>query len=872
MMKSSGLTPMMRQYYRFKEQYPDKILFFRMGDFYEMFGDDAVEAAPILGIALTSRSGEGENKIPLCGIPHHAVDKYLPKLVAGGKKVVICEQVEDPKQAKGIVKRDVVEIVTPGTNIGETSLVPTENSFLAAVVVNKTKMAVARLDLSTGEFTVSENENHVIIDEILMVPPKELLHSIDDSIPLPRELTQGGIGNFTPLESFYFDYRLARERLQNFFDVSTLDGFGLNGMRLGISAAGAIFKYLDDNKHQQLRHITEIKVGHAERRMLLDAATVRNLELFHNLATGEEKHSFYWAVNRTGSAGGARRLRRSIASPFIEKDRIDYRLSAVSELFEHAEISDSLRNKFKKIPDLERLTGRLGLGKASPRTLLAIRDSIEIAAEIKAFLTTCDSPHLRTMYKAFPDVSSVATEITTALKEDAPHTISAGGIIRPGFSRKLDELNDSIKDARAWIAGLAASERERTGIPTLKVGFNKVFGYYIEITKAHSDEAPDDYIRKQTLVNAERFITEEMKVKESLILDAEDKINRLEEELFWELAESVSENLADLISLADILAEIDVVNGLGVLAREENFIRPKILDDRTLTILQGRHPVLGQLLGPGNFVANDAELNEIDTSLIILTGPNMSGKSTWLRQTGLIVILAQIGSFVPAQSADIGIVDRVFTRVGATDSLTRGQSTFLVEMVETANILHNMTERSLLLLDEVGRGTSTFDGLAIAWAVAEAIHQHDSGTPRTLFATHYHEMTGLAAIYPRIENFQVMVKKWGQEVVFLHQISRGGCDDSYGIEVARLAGLPKDTIRRAREILRLLESGKFAKSELAKGVHVRLNQTSLFDTAPIVAAESEVERKLKELDVDNLTPIQALELLASWKKDIDSNE
>ncbi|MEZ5359066.1 MAG: DNA mismatch repair protein MutS [Candidatus Zixiibacteriota bacterium] len=871
-MKTSGLTPMMRQYYRFKEQYPGKILFFRMGDFYEMFGDDAIEAAPILGIALTSRSGEGENKIPLCGLPHHAVDKYLPKLVAAGKKVVICEQVEDPKQAKGIVKRDVVEIVTPGTNTGETSLIPNENSFLAAVCGSKNKMAVARLDLSTGEFIVSENSSEVIIDEILMAPPKELLHPIDDPDSLPKDLTQGGVANLTPLENFYFDFRLAQDRLQSFFDVSTLDGFGLNGMKLGISAAGAIFKYLDDNKHHQLRHITEIKVGHAERRMLLDAATVRNLELFYNLATGEEKHSFYWAVNRTGSAGGARRLRRSIASPFIEKHRIDHRLSAVGELFELADISDTLRDHFKKIPDLERLTGRLGLGKASPRTLLSIGDSIEIAEEIKTRLSNCTSSHLKSMHESFPSVSNAASDITAAIKEDAPHTISAGGIFRPGFSKKLDELNDSIKDARTWIAGLAASERERTGIPSLKVGFNKVFGYYIEITRAHSDKAPKEYIRKQTLVNGERFITEEMKVKESLILDAEDKINRLEEDLFLELTEKISEQLPDLISLADLLAEIDLVNGLAVLAREQNFIRPQILTDRNLTILQGRHPVLSQLLGPGNFVANDAELNETDTSLIILTGPNMSGKSTWLRQTGLIIILAQIGSFVPAQTADIGIVDRVFTRVGATDSLTRGQSTFLVEMVETANILHNMTERSLLLLDEVGRGTSTFDGLSIAWAVAESIHQHDSGTPRTLFATHYHEMTGLAAIYPRIENFQVMVKKWGQEVVFLHQISRGGCDDSYGIEVARLAGLPKDTIRRAREILRLLESGKFAKSELAKGVHVRLNQTSLFDAAPTMAGESELEKRLKELDVDNLTPIQALELLAVWKKELDSDE
>ena len=495
-------------------------------------------------------------------------------------------------------------------------------------------------------------------------------------------------------------------------------------MKFGVSAAGAIFRYLEDNKQDRLRHITEIKVGHADRRMLLDAATVRNLELFYNLATGEEKHSFFWSVKRTGSAGGARRLRRSITAPFIEKEKISYRQGAVQELFNKADISENLGDCFKKIPDVERLTGRIGLGKANPRTLIAIKDAINISSEIKAHLSGLDSPLLSSVYDSIPDLKDIAERISLAIKDEAPLSTSNGGIIRQGYAGDLDTLNDSIKDARAWIAGLAASERERTGISTLKVGFNKVFGYYIEITKLHSDKAPDEYIRKQTLVNAERFITEEMKVKESLILEAEEKINRLEEQLFNALTDSISEKLTDLLSLADMLSEVDVVNGFASLARTENYIRPKIREDRLLEISQGRHPVLNQLLGPGNFVANDAELNETDTSLIVLTGPNMSGKSTWLRQTGLIVILAQTGSFVPADSADIGIVDRVFTRVGATDSLTRGQSTFLVEMVETANILHNMSERSLLLLDEVGRGTSTFDGLSVAWAVAESIHHH----------------------------------------------------------------------------------------------------------------------------------------------------
>ncbi|MFH1701446.1 MAG: DNA mismatch repair protein MutS [Candidatus Zixiibacteriota bacterium] len=869
-MKNSGLTPMMRQYYRFKDKYPDKILFFRMGDFYEMFGDDAVEAAPILGIALTSRSGNAQNPIPLCGIPHHALDKYLPRLIEAGRKVVICEQVEDPKKAKGIVRRDVVEIITPGTSTIESSLAPSHDSYLAALYGDDNKMALARLEISTGEFSVIEDDSDIIYDRLAMAPPKELLMPEDKPSDLFGRMIKNGLArNITRLENIYFDYRLSKEMLCRFFSVNTLDGFGLRDMKRSVSAAGAIFRYLKDNKQDKLKHITRIKIGLADKRMFLDAATIRNLELFTNLATGDEMHSFFWAINRTGSSFGTRRLRRSVAAPFIEKDKILYRQSGVAELYKDSLKSESLSLLFKKIPDLERLNGRLGLGKAGPRTMLAIQDAILIAEEIKGHLSESSSIMLKAIYSSLPMVTAIEGKIGTAIRKDASPTPHNGGVIREGYSKELDDLNLSIKDAREYIAGLAASERKRTGIPSLKVGFNKVFGYYIEITRIHSDKAPDNYIRKQTLVNAERYITEEMKVKENLILDAEDKINRLEHQLFEQLAEDISQSLPELISLADLLAEIDVVNSLAVLAREQKYVSPVIIDDCVLKLSQGFHPVLSQILGAGHFVANDTNLNDIDTSLVVLTGPNMSGKSTWLRQTGLIVILAQIGSFVPAEEATIGIVDRVFTRVGATDSLTRGQSTFLVEMVETANILHNTTDKSLLLLDEIGRGTSTFDGLSVAWAVAETIHQHPSGTPRTLFATHYHEMTGLASIYPRIKNYQVTVKKWGKEVIFLHQVIPGGCDDSYGIEVARLAGLPKNTISRAREILKLLESGKFAKSELARGLHARLNQPTLFDES-ITLGESLIVEKIKELDVNNLTPLKALEFLSQIKKDIDN--
>ena len=871
-MTGSDQTPMMRQYLRFKSQYPDKIIFFRMGDFYEMFGDDAIEAAPILGIALTSRSVDKGSAMPLCGIPYHAVDKYLPRLIEAGKKVVICEQVEDPKQAKGIVKRDVVEIVTPGTATLETSLDPSHNAYLAAVCGDRKRMGTALLDLSTGEFSVVENDGEAVGNHLQLVAPRELLYPADrqpataDALAAIKRI----VAHLTPLEEIYFDVRLAQEQLCRFFSVATLDGFGVAGMPLAVAAAGAILRYLKDNKQDRLQHITSIKVAQAENRMLLDAATVRNLEMFINLSAGEEKHSFFWAVNRTGSAAGARRLRRSMAAPFIDKATIDLRLDAVAELAEGSELSARLRELFKLLPDVERLAGRLGMGKAGARTLLALRDGIIAARKIKGWLVDCRASLLRQIFVALPDLDAVAEAIDRAIKEDAPLAVTNGGIINEGYSPDLDSLNGSIKDARAYIAGLAAAEREQTGIPSLKVGFNKVFGYYIEVTRPHADKVPSHYIRRQTLVNAERYITEQMKEKESLILEAEERINRLEEELFHRLADQVAAALAHLLSLADLLAELDIINGFAVLASQERYVRPVITDGRSMAIVQGRHPVISQILGPGNFVANDLTLNEADMTMIILTGPNMSGKSTWLRQAGLIVIMAQMGSFVPAESAELGVVDRVFTRVGATDSLTRGQSTFLVEMIETANILHNMTDRSLLLLDEVGRGTSTFDGLSVAWAVAETIYHNSKGTPRTLFATHYHEMTGLAGIYPRTKNFQVTVKKWGQEVIFLHQVVPGGCDDSYGIEVARLAGLPKDTIKRAREVLRLLESGRFAKSELARGVHVRLNQPSLFEGAP-AEISSALEQQLRELTIETITPLQALDILAGLKKNVESD-
>lgn len=596
--------------------------------------------------------------------------------------------------------------------------------------------------------------------------------------------------------------------------------------------------------------------------MTLDYSTVRNLELLKNIATGAEQHSLFSVINLCHTAAGARRLQNALLRPFKTKAKIEKRLSGVAELVKNREMSFRLREQTKKLPDLEKLAGRLGIGKLNPRQSASVKEALTIAQEIRAVLKDAYSLHLSAIANSFPDCDQIITKLQNALTDEPPLTTNKGDIFKRGHSNELDRLNDSIHDARLYIGSLQQIERKRTGINSLKVGFNKVFGYYIEVTKTNLKAAPKEYIRKQTLVNAERFITPELKEKEELILTAEEKIFKLEEELYRELLDYLSTNIADIMHTADLLAELDLVSSLAELAVQNGYSRPEIYEDTRLVIINGRHPVIETVLPPGSFVANDVDISPGEGSIHILTGPNMSGKSTYLRQIGLIVILAQIGSFVPADKAEIGLVDRVFTRVGAVDYLARGQSTFLVEMVETANILHNASERSLVLLDEVGRGTSTFDGLSVAWAVVEQINEAIKS--RTIFATHYHELTGMAELYERVHNFQVAVKKWEDKVIFLHQIIPGGCDDSYGIEVAKLAGVPRPTITRAKQILRLLESGKFTQSELGKGIYKQKVQPSLFEAKP-----SEVETKIKAADPDNMTPMEALNLLRQLKGNLE---
>ncbi|MFH2035379.1 MAG: DNA mismatch repair protein MutS [Candidatus Zixiibacteriota bacterium] len=859
--KNGSVTPLMQQYNKIKEQYPDKILFFRMGDFFEMFGEDAVKAAPILNIALTTRGYQNGEKIPLAGVPHHSADKYLARLLSAGEKVVIVEQTEDPKFAKGVVKRDVVEILTPGTATIEGVVGDTSQMYLASLYYDSVdNIGFAFIDLLTGKFMLEEGDSDALLEKIRVLAPREIIypHSIAESEILKLLKSDSKI-SLSEFEDWNFDYKSATRDLSEFFKVSTLDGFGVDKKRKGIIAAGAIYRYLRENHRSRLDHITKIGLTENDDYITLDYNTVRNLEIIRNLSENSETNSLYSAVNRTSTSGGARRLKENLLRPYKILKPILYRQQGVKELYNNRDLAIDLPVILKHLPDLERLAGRLGMRKIGPRQLASLKEGLLTGADIIRKMESLNAEIFIDVQKSYPDNAELCRVINNALIDEPPLTANKGNIMKPGYSEELDHLKNSIKDARVYIASLQKIEREKTGIPSLKVSFNKVFGYYIEVTKTHLDKVPDEYIRKQTLVNAERFITEELKVKEDLILAAEEKIFSLEEKLFNELVEKSAEALVDILLAAEFLSEIDLIVSLANLAAEKMYCCPNIDESTAIEIVGGRHPVIEDILPRGSFITNDLSLSSDGDRIMILTGPNMSGKSTFLRQAGLIVILAQIGSFVPAEMAHIGLVDRVFTRVGAIDNLARGQSTFLVEMIETSNILHNATKRSLILLDEVGRGTSTFDGLSIAWSVVEYLNE--STGARTVFATHYHELTGMANLYNHVINCQVKVKRWEDRIIFLHKIIPGGCDDSYGIEVARLAGVPKKTITRARELLRLLESGKFSQSELAGGIHKAINQRSLFDAVP-----SEVEERLKKIDLDNTKPIDALRILGELKE------
>ena len=860
---AEDITPLMQQYFKIKTQYPEEIVFFRMGDFYEMFGEDAKVASRILGIALTSRGQIKGKKIPLAGIPYHAGDRYLARLLKAGKKVVVCEQVEDPKLAKGIVKREVVEIITPGTVTLDGVIEGSETNYLASLSADEDKMGLSILDLSTGEFKLDQGDKSKVLEKLGVLRPSEII--IADTWSKERITNiESSVGDatLTTMDGWKFDYDLAYQMLTEHLKVSSLDGFGCQNLKLGISAAGAILAYLKQTRKPLLSHINKLSRFHQDEVMFLDANTIRNLELLAPLRTGEKGATLFSLLDRTKTAMGARLLRSWIIRPLLNPGKIEERQEAIEELIGNKSLSNDLVSRIKNISDLERLAGKIGCGKANPKDLIWLKNSLIQIPEVVSVLKETRSDLLISIKKNLPDISHLAGLIENSIVDDPPLILTEGGMIKSGFSSELDGLKEEIKGSKQWIANLQEEERKRTGIPSLKVGFNKVFGYYIEVTKPHLSKVPQEYIRKQTMVNAERFVTPQLKEKEAHILGAEERIFKLEYDLFLEIRSKVAEETREIQKTAQLVSILDVLLSLKEVAEKFNYVRPQVGLNQEITIEDGRHPVIENILEPGSFVPNNTAIGEQDEQIHIITGPNMAGKSTYLRQVGLIVLLAQMGSFVPAKSARIGLVDRIFTRVGATDYLTLGQSTFLVEMIETANILNNATSKSLILLDEVGRGTSTFDGLSIAWAVTEYIHNNPKISSKTLFATHYHELTELAKSLPRVKNYQVAVKQWQDEIVFLRKIVPGGCDDSYGIHVARLAGIPKHVLERAKKILADLEAGELSAAKPA-GVSPQpiSYQLSIFSPKDSLIAE-----ELKKLDIETLTPIQALNKLSELKR------
>ena len=858
---------MMSQYMSIKKDYPDAVLLFRMGDFYETFYEDAVTAARVLGIALTSRSREGEKRIPLAGVPHHAVDTYIARLVRAGHKVAICDQIENPRDAKGLVKRRVVEVITPGTVTSSVLLDEKENNYLVALVGEGDTWGMARADLSTGEFTVTEVSVEDLFREIGKARPSEVLYpreSAADAI-LARIRRAAPRAALTALDDWLFLHDSASATVCDHFRIATLDGFGCQNMPLATGAAGALISYLRQTQKRLLPHISRLAVARKSLLLEIDETSMANLEVLSPLHPEDKGACLLGVLDRTLTSMGGRCLRSWIKNPLVVLGTIGARLEAVDELVSDEIRRKDIRSTVREISDLERLIGRVCTEKAGPRDLLAIKESLGRLPELRRIISGSNSGMLAQVSDHLPDLKEVGDLISRSIKDDGPAIFKEGEVIREGFDKRLDEIRLTSHDARKWVLDLQAAERKRTGIHSLKVGYNRVFGYYIEVSKTNLKGVPQDYIRKQTLVGGERFITEDLKRKEAEILQAEENASRLEEEIFRNVRLKVAEATGTIQDAARMVAEIDVLASFAEVATQNDYVKPRISDERRIEIHQGRHPVVERFLGGDTFVPNDVLLDQTD-QILVITGPNMAGKSTFIRQVALIVIMAQIGSFVPASAATIGIVDKVFTRIGATDRMALGQSTFLVEMIETANILNNASSRSLVLLDEVGRGTSTYDGLSIAWAAVEYLHDNGRASPLTLFATHYHELTDLAEILPRVKNFNVLVREYGDKILFLRKIVQGGSDRSYGIQVARLAGLPQDVIERAREILANLEEDEYGVGNiprLARGEHSPVSgdiQLSLWET------EKELTRRLADLDLNNVTPLQALEELAALKK------
>ena len=866
----SKVTPMIQQYLEIKESYRDAILFYRMGDFYEMFFEDAVIASRELEITLTSRDKQAEDPVPMCGVPYHAADSYIAKLLERDYKVALCEQVEDPRKAKGLVRREVVRLITPGTLLD--SLEGKSPNYLAAVHLSSgDKCGLAFLDLSTADFRMTQTESITgLLEELGRVRPRELLVTDHTEFDSSWWRIQVGECVVQVLEREFFEYSRAHQRLLDQFQVHSLEGFGIRDLRAAVSAAGAILEYVKRTQRQAAEHIRRVVPYHRSDYMILDQVTARHLELFRSWHDSSRRGTLLELLDRTVTSMGGRLLSTWMHYPLIQLKDIEARQEAVSCLREHEAIRVQLRHELEKVYDLERLNSRVAMGTASPRDLAAMRRSFQSIPRIKHLARYLEDRSLSELTTRLDPLEDLAGLLQEALIDNPPPTLAEGGVIRTGYREELDRLISLSRDAKKWIAQLQVEEREKTGIGTLKVGYNKVFGYYLEVSKAHQGSVPDRYIRKQTLVNAERYITEELKKYETQVLNADEKRIRLEEELFLTLRGEVASHGKRIQATASVIAELDVFAALAEVANQRSYCRPQIDDGAEINIKEGRHPMVEAAQPQGSFVPNDVVLDDISQQIIIITGPNMAGKSTLLRQVALIVLIAQMGAPVPASFAKIGVVDRIFTRVGATDELTRGRSTFMVEMQETAHILHQASHKSLVILDEIGRGTSTFDGLSIAWAVAEFLHNWQGKGIKTLFATHYHELTDLAATGPRVKNMNVAVKEWGEKIIFLRKLVEGGTNRSYGIQVARLAGLPPEVVERAKQVLRHLQE----ETTDVEGLPRLVRSASAGQEEPLQLSlfrqpDQRLRRRLQKLKIEQLTPIEALNELARLREMVD---
>jgi DNA mismatch repair protein MutS len=844
-----GSTPIRRQYLRIKQQYPKAIVFFRLGDFYETFDEDARLASRELEIVLTSRGMGKGHKVPMAGIPYHALDNYLSKLISRGYKVAICEQLTKPGETKGLVQREVVRLVTPGTVVEPGLLDSKSNNYLVSLVWGEEGVGIAYVDITTSEFATAQLPPHRLIPELERLKPSEVIAA--ESAELPDLSLKASL---TRLEDYWFETEVARQTLLEHFGVATLDGYGCSHLPLAVSAAGAIIHYIQETQKGVLGQLSRLTTYSTDNFMALDVQTQRNLELFQSSRSGTAAGSLLSIIDLTRTAMGGRLLKRWLGQPLLDVKELSKRQDAIAWFAENTLPRSQVISLLGEVADIERLINRIKSGIALPRELVALRRSLEVIPEMQKALAPIS--WLKNELKPCPEVVVL---ISQAIVE-SPGTLDEGGVIKAGFSEELDKLRLSSKNAKQYLADLERTERGRTGIKSLKVGFNRVFGYYIEVSKPNLSQVPQDYIRKQTLVNGERFFTPELKEYESLILNAQDRISELEGQLFRQLCQQVGAESERISASAGALAAIDAFSALAEVAVRYSYVRPTLTAENTIDISGGRHPVVERTLTEGSFVPNDTLLSNDDAQLIILTGPNMSGKSTYLRQVALIVLLAQIGSFVPAAAATIGLVDRIFTRIGAREDLPAGQSTFMVEMVETANILNNATPRSLLILDEIGRGTSTYDGLSIARAVAEYIHSYPKLGAKTLFATHYHELVELANFLPRVKNFNIAVAEDKGEVIFLYKIVPGGVDKSYGIHVAKLAGLPRSVVHRAQEVLTELEDG--SKQATTK----RRRKEALAQQLPLLGQKSPLFDELEKLDINSLTPLEALNKLYELQK------